>query len=379
MSAVGSEHASVLVVDDNPLIVQCLTSLLGNSHYQVFVSKNGEEALDLLGKKSVDVVICDVMMPKMDGFQLHELVRKRPEYSHIPFVFLTALGDEEHVQRGRETGADDYLTKPFDPRELLALVRGKITRSRSLRDQSEEKFETFRKRVIHTLSHEFRTPLVAINTGAELLLEQPESDANKKARQLLEAIQRGGRRLERLVNDFMMLQQIEAGIADRVCSSRKTLHRVSEILRVFIENSERMVNGEGGKLVFTDHTAGASVLAYDVQIHDILLRLLQNALKFSPSNKTVEIVACADRDVVTIEMRDRGIGMNLDRVHEAIDIFGQIDREKLEQQGGGLGLAIASRYANLNGGRLEFEHRKGGGTTVTIVLPRPKDSPQPGQ
>ena len=92
-------------------------------NYQVFTSTNGKEALDVLGNKKIDVIICDVMMPKMGGFELHEMVRKNPDCSHIPFVFLTALDDKADIEHGKEVGADDYLCKPFEPRELLAVVK----------------------------------------------------------------------------------------------------------------------------------------------------------------------------------------------------------------------------------------------------------------
>ena len=119
---VVTEQASVLVVDDNPLMVNVLKGLLGQEHYQVFTARNGEEALSVLGSKRVDVIVCDVMMPQMDGYELHQNIRNTPKFSHIPFVFLSALSDSSQVRRGKEAGADDYLAKPFDPQELVAVI-----------------------------------------------------------------------------------------------------------------------------------------------------------------------------------------------------------------------------------------------------------------
>jgi signal transduction histidine kinase len=310
------------------------------------------------------------MMPQMDGYELHENIRGTPQFSHIPFVFLSALSDSVQIRRGKEAGADDYLAKPFDPQELVAVVRGKVLRSKNLQQGSEQCYDSYRKKVIHTLSHEFRTPLVAINTGTDLLIERKGTIEESKVRHLLEAIQRGGRRLEQLVNDFMSLQQIEAGIAKRVHDAHANHQKVSDLLNTFRESNTEWLAEERFALSITDQSEGASVRVYAPQVLDILSRLTHNSVKFKLKILTIDLVAYRQLEEVFIEVRDRGIGMDPDRVREAVDVFGQIDRDKLEQQGGGLGLAIANRYAVLNGGRLEFESRKGGGAVVTLVLPQ---------
>ena len=374
MNQVVQEQASILVVDDNPLIVNVLTSLLGSANYRVFSSSNGKEALQILENKEVDVIICDVMMPEMVGYDLHNQVRNRAELAHIPFVFLTALGGSDEVNHGKEIGADDYVIKPFDPKNLLAVVKGKVERSRSLRSSSDSRYDAYRRKVIHTLSHEFRTPLVAINTGAELLLGQHDRIDNKKIQNLLEAIHRGGQRLEHLVSDFMLLQQIEAGIAEQMFKNYGSQFGVGETLEHFLEGRLQWIEGEGFRFRLEDLCEHSQVHVYEPQLHDILFRLTSNAIKFSTTEKLVEFYAYPCSEEVVIEIRDRGLGINVAKIKEAIDLFGQIDRDKLEQQGGGLGLAIASRYANINGGRIEFERRQGGGTTASVILPLVKSA-----
>ncbi len=363
------ERASILVVDDNPLIVNVLNSLLSSENYNVYSSGNGKEARAILEKKSIDVIICDVMMPEMDGYAFHDFVRSCSEYSHIPFLFLTALGSNDEINRGNESGADDYLLKPFDPRQLLTLVKGKVLRSRKLKNLSEERYETFRKRVIHTLSHEFRTPLVAINTGTELLLDQEGSAISPRAQSLIAAIQRGGRRLERLVTDFMLLQQFEAGIPQRLYEARAVVTLISDLVEGFAESKRRELEEQGFLLTAKCLSKGCKAKVYEPQAYGILERLVGNAVKFSKDEKCVEIIAYPRAGQAVIEVRDRGIGLDIDRAKEAVDVFGQLDRERMEQQGSGLGLAIASRYALIHQGTLEFARRPGGGSVVSFVLP----------
>ena len=366
---VSQEPASILVVDDNPLITNVLNSLFKAEDYHVYTSMNGQEALEVLDKKHVDVIVCDVMMPEMGGYELHERIRKNPDLSHIPFVFLTALSDTEEVHQGKSTGADDYVVKPFDPQELIAMIKGKVHRSKNLKNLSDERYESYRKRVIHTLSHEFRTPLVAINTGTELLLEQNDGLPNDKIKNLLEAIQRGGMRLEKLVNDFMLLQQVEAGIAQRVHQARVKAIPVQTIVDHVFDWMQKETKDKGFELKSNFRANGVNIYVYAEQVEDILRRLIHNAMKFSPEKKIIELCTYPLDREVAIEVRDRGIGLDVDKIKEAVDVFGQIDRDKLEQQGGGLGLAIAGRYASMNDGRLEFENREDGGASVSLILP----------
>ena len=363
------ERPSILVIDDNPLIINILASLLKAQNYEVLCSENGVGALDILEKHPIDVIICDVMMPEMDGYELHEAVRARPELSHIPFLFLTALGEEDDIYHGKEVGADDYLIKPFDPKELLCVIKGKITRSRKLKDLSQERFEQYRKRVIHTLSHEFRTPLVAINTGAELLIDQKDFKADNRTLNLLEAIQRGGQRLERLVNDFMVLQQIEAGIPANMFASKKRICLLSRVAELALTTAEDVLKREGFEVKFENLGRDIKAEMYEPHILDALDRIIHNARKFSSGVKSVEVCVFRQEDEGVIEVRDRGIGIDLERIQEAIDAFGQLDRDKIEQQGSGLGLAIACRLVRVNQGRVDFERRKDGGSRVMIAFP----------
>ncbi len=363
----------VLVVDDNPLIVNVIRSLLLSQDVQVVTAGNGEEALETLQKRPVDVIVCDVMMPKMDGYQLHHRVRSCPEFTHIPFVFLTALDQQPEINRGLETGADDYVTKPFAPEDLIAIVKGKLARADNIRDSTEQRHDMFRKRVIHTLSHEFRTPLVAINTGTEMLLEQlvkPHANLDvTRIQHLLEAIQRGGQRLERLVGDFMSLQQIEAGVAQRLFDTKASAHTLSSVIDVAVESMRAELEREQFTFMLENLCDNVKVVLYEPQILDILRRMFSNAIKFRSNRREVELRCYPQEKEAVIELRDRGIGFDPVKMREAVEAFGQLNREKLEQQGGGLGLAIACRYAAINKCRLEFEAREGGGAVVRLVLP----------
>jgi two-component system, sensor histidine kinase and response regulator len=375
MDSIGQENwdnsdCQVLVVEDNPLMQQTIESLLLSQNYNVIVSANGEEALEVLDKTSVDVIVCDVMMPKMDGYQLFQNIRKSSRLSHIPFVFLTALDDAVEIERGYNIGIDDYVTKPFNPRELLSIVRGKIVRSRHLKKAEEGRYEKFRKRVIHTLSHEFRTPLVVISTGTELLLDQLVDLDPEKAIKLLSAIQRGGQRLERLVNDFIIVQQIESGAAQKTFDSWGQDVSLAKVCREVEKKFAEINESDLERLTFSKpEELNVSLHVYAPHIAEIVYRLLLNALKFSePAPVTIDIV-CTEHEVV-FEVIDQGQGFEVGRLEEATQLFGQLDRQTQEQQGGGLGLPIALRLTEVNRGHLGFHRNEKRGFIATISIPR---------
>jgi signal transduction histidine kinase len=230
-------------------------------------------------------------------------------------------------------------------------------------------FDAYRKRVVHTLSHEFRTPLSAINIGMELLLEHKNSLDSEKAANLLEAVRRGGLRLERLVKDFLILQQMEAGITQEIFASHASHVSVTELMDRFMSFRAQPYQQEGIEFVVSDHSGGVAVKVVESNILDCIDRLVSNAAKFSENSKVVEIEIENEQREVRISVKDRGCGISEAQVEDAFKLFNQIDRESKEQQGGGMGLSIARRYASAHRGRLEFRCRDGGGSVVTLVLP----------
>ncbi len=386
LEEVSKSRASILVVDDNPLMLNVISNLLNSVNYEVYTSSNGVEAYEFLLSNSVDVIICDVMMPKMDGFTLHDRIRSSEELWHVPFIFLTALGEDHDVNRGLESGADDYLIKPFEPTNLLSVVKGKIARSRALKAQREKLYDAYRKKVLHTLSHELRTPLVAINTGAELLM-QKQAVANASAegghftsnpdillsqqKMLLEAIARGGQRLESLVNDFILLQQIDVGVASKLFQERARPCCIFNLLHCFVESCKEELEADGFSITFCSSLpVGVKAMVYEPQIIEILKKLLDNARKFSRDEKHLNLsLEHANEDELRISLQDKGIGFDKQAVSEALALFGQIGRAKLEQQGSGLGLAICKSYAEIHKGRIELDCVENGGSTASLLLP----------
>ncbi len=360
---------SVLVVDDDPLIVALLTGLLTSKNYTVIKCYSGHEALKIVRSQHVDLIICDVVMPSMSGYEFLTLIRKEREGAQIPVVFMTSSGTIDDRKAKYEHGVAHCIPKPLDSQALLSAVRESIGRQALSEMLTKRDFDAYRKRVVRTLSHEFRTPLSAINVGIEVLMEHRQSLDSEKTTNVLEAVRRGGLRLERLVRDFLILQQMEAGITNEVFASHASAVPIAEIMDHYMSFKACAHAEEGASFEVKSDAGDRCIHVVESNVLDCLDRLVSNAIKFSENAKHVEIDVVIDGREARFSVKDRGCGIDLAKVDTAFELFSQIDRESKEQQGGGMGLAIARRYASSHKGRLEFRAREGGGSIVTLVLP----------
>lgn len=349
----------VLVVDDNEPLLGVIRDLLERYGYAVDCANTPVRALEHLTHATPDIILCDVVLPDRTGYELCDEIRCHPEWSQVPVIFLSTLGQREDIRNGYAWGCDGYLPKPFDPEDLLAIVRGRTQTASHRSRMAKLQFEAYRKRIIHTLSHEFRTPLVSITTGAELLLDQQRELNPDQSKRLLESIQRGGYRLERLVNDFMMLQQIDLGHAANTCEKFRRRICLSDLVATSIESFQesRPKGQKCENIVFSALTADAAVgLAnlYDVQIASVLHHLLGNAVKFAGSLRPIEVSVGIQGTELVVRIRDHGPGLQSQFFDKATELFSQIDRETTEQQGAGVGLTIARAFTEINDGTIEF-------------------------
>lgn len=357
--SVSLHSAKLLVVDDNRELLHVLNEILSRQGFEVLRAETADQALKTLTTVTPDLIVCDVMLPGKDGYALLHEVRQHPEWAELPFIFLTSLGGREDVYNGKERGCDDYLTKPFDPDELVAVIRGKLTLAEHRKRLSRNMFEGYRKRIIHTLSHEFRTPLVSINTGTELLLDQQHSLGPDQIKRLLESIQRGGYRLERLVNDFMLMQQIDLGHAASSCQrfrrKQPFLYLVESSIESFQEGFPRSQRPENIRFTVLDDAASErAVDVYDVQIAHVIQHLLSNALKFGGDRQPIEVSVASAPSKLVLRIRDHGPGMEGAHTDRACELFSQINRDMNEQQGAGLGLTICRYFTKINDGQIQF-------------------------
>lgn len=362
---------SILVVEDHEPLLKAIQLVLERAGYRVLTATDGQEALMIMDRVRPDLIIADIMMPHMDGYAFYEAVRARPEGLAIPFVFLTARTTREDVLRGKGMGVEDYLTKPFDPEELLVVVRSRLKRAAEIQQAAATEMDRLKQQIVTILSHELRTPLTYITGYTELALDELHTLSPEALQQFLEGIRRGSERLNRLVNDLLTLIRLDTGRAEtefrllvRSCGT------LAELIQKTVDQYKPLAAQNGITLHVRLAHPLPPVSICEPFFMDALGRLLDNAIKFSRDKGTaVWVDAQVAGEWVEISVRDEGIGIRPEELPHIFERFRQIDRERMEQQGVGLGLAIARELVRLHGGDITVESQYGLGSRFTIRLP----------
>jgi len=363
---------TILIVEDNVSLLEGLKDLLESTGYQVTTAENGSDALDLLEDNfKPDLIISDIMMPRIDGYEFQARVREKPELLGVPFIFLTAKGGRDEIRLGKDLGADDYITKPFDEEDLLVAVRSKLSRWDDIKRVQDEQIAGIKQNILLTMSHEFRTPLSYILNYAEMLEEDVDNIDPQDFRLFIKGIQKGATRLNRLVEDFVLLVELETGEAEKAYQIRRQeVPDFGEWLRMTCRNFEETVSGKGMDFVLDIPDQLPSLSVDEVYLANAIGRIIENAIKFSrPDSKWVRVMVNVTDDVLRISVQDQGIGIPAEEIKSLFNVFHQIDRAKYEQQGIGSGLAICQRIIAIHGGSVNVESEYGVGTMITIELP----------
>ena len=338
--------------------------------FETVLAEDGESGIALAKQHLPDLIICDVNMPRLDGFGTLTRLREQESTATIPFMFLSGAVERPNVRRGMELGADDYLTKPFTPSELLAAVNARLEKAKELERKSEKKLDELRGKMTLTLPHELRTPLNGIMGLASLLID---GHATMRPEEILENaryIHESANRLHRLIENFLAYAQIElmAKDAKSILSTASmsftaTAPIISDCARNVAERWKR-----DGDLRLEVRGCTVPVIADNLQ--KIVEELVDNAFKFSEPGTPVRIVAAALDQTFSLNVINAGRGMTSEQIAK-IGPHVQFEREKYEQQGAGLGLIIAKRLTELNGGTFSVNSTPGKETRVTVTFPAP--------
>jgi signal transduction histidine kinase len=356
----------VLVIEDEPQILENTMEILEMEGFEAIGADNGTKGIELARKHYPDLIICDIMMPGIDGYQVLLELRNDTRTVNTPFLFLTARADRASLQRGMELGADDYLTKPLTPDELMTRVRTRLEKHRILVQEYEQRFAQLRSNIVYALPHELRTPLSGILGCAEFLMQHSEDD--KRILSVSQIIFRSGRRLQRLIENYLAYAQIEVFASDLQAFHRSLNDKQTAAAEVI----------QGVALALADHENRAKDLKLEVvdaplriehkNFQKIVEELIDNAFKFSDSGSEVHVKSFVDSGYYVFSVSDRGRGMSPQEI-SSIGAYVQFGRAVFEQQGIGMGLTLARRLVELHGGNFKIESETDKGTDITVTFP----------
>jgi two-component system sensor histidine kinase/response regulator len=361
----------ILVVEDDAALLNGLRDILELAGFEIRTASNGVEGLAALETFTPQLIVSDIMMPKLDGYRFFEEVRSRPEWISLPFIFLTAKAEKPDIRRGKQLGVDDYVTKPFEEEDLLVTIRSKLNRHTQLLADRDRQIAGLKRTILNTLNHEFRTPLTYIATYSDLLREAGPEVSAEELKMFMRGIQSGSERLRRLVEDFILLVELQTGEAQETYARRReAMNQLPVLLHTLLAQHTARATARGVKLVADIPVDLPAILADSEYLSSAISRLLENAIKFSKrEGGQVTLSARADNNRLRIQVKDEGIGIRAEEKEKIFDLFYQIDRAKMEQQGSGSGLAIARGIVKMHGGTLSVESTPGVGSTFTIELP----------
>jgi signal transduction histidine kinase len=364
-------RARVLVVDDNPDLRAYVANLLKPT-YAVVTAVDGVEALDVLRADPPDLVLSDVMMPRLDGFGLVRALRADPRTSSIPVILLSARAGEESAVQGLDAGSDDYLVKPFSARELIARVRTHVALSRARREWTAELERTNRileavngelEAFSYSVSHDLRAPLRHMVGFAQVLEEHAGETLDEGGRQYLHTITKSANHMARLIDDLLAFSRLGRG---ELAKRRVDLNALVREVRAQVMEQEaatRVVHWQIDDL--------SEVKADPALLRQVFVNLLSNALKYSaPRDRTrIEVATEAGNEgAIVVYVRDNGVGFDMAYQDRLFGVFQRLHRAD-EFPGTGIGLANVKRIIHRHGGRVWAEGEPDRGATFYFSLP----------
>jgi signal transduction histidine kinase len=275
------------------------------------------------------------------------------------------------MRSGMELGADDYITKPFTTQELLVAVQTRLEKHTAMTQLNDEKLEKARQQLTRMVAHELRTPLISINTVLDIISRQLGQLSRYQLQEMLDTIGMGSKRLNRLVDQMVFLTQLETGILkqDEIVSNGVPM-RLWEVLITAIDLARRFAYLHPEvDIQLDDRDNLALVMCNPAALKHALAEIITNSLSYSPAGSVATIAQWKTSDSVWISVVDQGQGIPPEHLVQIIEGFHQVDRETHEQQGMGLGLALANRVIEAHGGKLEITSVVGKGTQVLVCLP----------
>ncbi|WP_017653790.1 sensor histidine kinase [Fortiea contorta] len=373
MSVVESSKIDrILAVDDTKDNLILVQTILESEGYQVDLVENGIAALEYVAQAPPDLILLDVMMPGMDGYEVTRRIRNNPEIkSYIPILLITAF-HESSVVEGLDAEADDFIRKPFDTDELTARVRSLLRLKHSLDEQ--QKMARQREDFVSRLTHDLRTPLVAADRMLTLFLEETFCKISPEMKQAISVMIRSNQNLTQMVNTLLEVSRFEAG--------KKTLNwessNLKEIAQEVVSELSPLASEKHLSVKLDTHqldelgeTAGV-VMGDPLEFRRVISNLLGNAIKFTDTGG-IEIrireqsANPSGPDWVIIEVEDTGYGI---APEDQATIFERFRQGKNKRSGSGLGLHLSHRIVEAHNGKIELKSEVGRGSVFTVRLPK---------
>jgi signal transduction histidine kinase len=361
----------IIVIEDEFDIREEVISWLRFEGYETFGAENGRLGLDVIQRERPDLILCDISMPEMNGYEVLSEIRADPTLAQTAFVFITAAADLNSMRKGMNLGADDYLTKPFTLREVIRTVAARLEKRERIQEQvqhlnemlhSEREQRLLKSRLIGMFSHDFRNPLTSILSSSGILQNYGEQLTPEKRAKHFNQIDGSVHRLMQMLDEMLMVAELENGQLEahpQPLDLQKLIEKlVSDI---------RLIDADQHTLYLT--CALPMFVQLDLKlIQHILTNLVSNAVKYTPAGREIHVQAMTELDEIVIMVQDQGIGIpasEIDKIFEPFFRAGNVHHLK----GTGLGLALVASLVEISGGRITVTSEQDVGSCFEVRLP----------
>lgn len=383
-----SNKKKILIVDDIPKNIQILGNLLSGINFQIAYAQSGEQALEVIKHQNFDLILLDIMMPGINGFEVCKKLKNNNATKEIPIIFLTAKADMESIIKGFEAGGQDYITKPFNSAELIARVNTHLlireqkktlselnqnleTKVKERTKQLEEAYkrlnnlEKAKTDFLAIISHELRTPVNGL-IGLTNLFEQTELSSEQK--EYLEYLNEVSDRLKRFSEIALLITQLKVNKNKTDLLPTAVKYMVESVVEDFEEKSKN----NNFKIELHNVPENIMIKASSDLISQAIYLILSNCEKFGKHEKPTELTVETTKDKVKISCIDDGPGFKKEALDSIFELFSNGDLSHYE--GTGLSLAAVKLIIEMHEGSLKVENRKNkNGACVTLVFPRIKN------
>ena len=371
-SQINRSDYKILIVDDVVSNVLLLKILLSKEGFQVCTANCGNMCIEQCKAEKPDLVLLDVMMPDISGFDTAVIMKKDPEMKEIPIIFLTALNSPADLVKGFQVGANDFLSKPFNKEELLVRVMHQIAlvaAKRLIEKQNRELMATIsnRDKMYSVIAHDLRSPMASIRMVLNLAVAAISPDVvGQEIFDLIDKANKESEDVHDLLDNLLKWTKSQTGRLNVVIQDLD----LNDIIPGVVDIFEMIAATKKIKLSYSG--SSTIVVADNDMLKTIVRNFMSNAIKFSPEDSTIEINVTSEGDFAKISVRDHGVGIAADRL-DTIFHKGETTYGTGGEEGSGLGLQLCQDFAIKNGGDVMVESVEGEGSTFSVLLPLKKD------
>ena len=362
----------LLVVDDVQTNVLLLKALLSKDGYGILVANNGQEALEVIRNENPDLILLDVMMPGMDGFEVAERLKSEEYRCEIPIIFLTALDDTQSIVNGFKLGAGDFISKPFRKEELMVRIKHQLSlvaARRIIEEKNEELRKTIagRDKMYSVIAHDLRSPMASMKMLLNTIMMSVEKDKiDPDIFDMLEMSNKTSEEVFSLLDNLLKWTKSQLGKLTVIPQKLD----ISGLADGVVEVMNSVAEVKHIKLIRTDHE---SFFVYvDIEmIKSVLRNLISNAVKFSNPDSEIKVGIKAEDGKVIVSVTDSGKGIKKEDQHKLLkDSTHFTTYGTNSEEGSGLGLLLCRDFARKNGGELWFESEENLGAVFSFSLPQ---------